>query len=184
MDIHNNIIYIGKTCSHNPQLRFNSHSTQGNLPEECYNSINIIEICELNSEADVETYEPYLINLYKPKYNNQFKTNDSLTITLPDLKWLNKDEYIENIKIKELKYKETIEYKKFKAENRKNKGKIYTKFTDWLNKQNKGREIKFKEILIETELNNDQFKKLKQNNSYVKTWFNVHKGNKRGYYVI
>ena len=41
-----------------------------------------------------------MINLHKPKYNNDFKTDDFLTIKLPELKWVDKNIYINNIKNK------------------------------------------------------------------------------------
>jgi len=179
----NKIIYIGKTCSINPQLRFNQHSCNGHLGKECYDSVNKIEICELNSHADVNVYEPYLINIYKPKYNDDFKTEDSLTIYLPELIWIDKDEYIVKIKIENDKVKNTIEHQENKANTRLNKGISYIKFKNWLDMQMTGRLVKAKELLLESGLNTRKLGKLKETNTFVREWFKTHTVKKGNYLV-
>jgi len=169
----NKIIYIGKTCSINPQLRFNQHSCNGHLGKECYDSVNKIEICELNSHADVNVYEPYLINIYKPKYNDDFKTEDSLTIYLPELIWIDKNDKVKN----------TIEHQENKANTRLNKGISYIKFKNWLDMQMTGRLVKAKELLLESGLNTRKLGKLKETNTFVREWFKTHTVKKGNYLV-
>lgn len=86
-------------------------------------------------------------------------------------------------------------FKEVKADNRENKGKSYIKFKEWLDKQPKGKIVKVKEILEETEIDRKQLDKLKgtsktkkgtitNNNTFIREWFNTHKGEKVGTYVI
>jgi len=183
IDRNNEIIYIGKTCSINPQLRFNQHSCNGHLGKECYDSIDRIEICELNSHADVNVYEPYLINIYKPKYNDDFKTEDALTIQLPIIEWMNKDEYIAMIKIENDITKNTIKYQENKADSRINKGIAYTKFKNWLDVQISGMSVKAKDLLLESELDTGILNGLKKSNTFVREWFKTHTVKKGNYLV-
>ena len=50
-------------------------------------NVSKIEYTELQTEADMNLYEIYLINLWKPPLNIDDKARDNLTISLPDLKW-------------------------------------------------------------------------------------------------
>ena len=45
------------------------------------------EYTMLSTEADMNLYEIYFINLYKPPLNVDDKAKDNLTIVLPDLEW-------------------------------------------------------------------------------------------------
>jgi hypothetical protein len=49
--------------------------------------ITKIEYAEFQSEADMNVYEVYFINLWKPPLNIDDKTRDSLSIQLPDIQW-------------------------------------------------------------------------------------------------
>ena len=46
-----------------------------------------IEICNLNTEADMYLYEIYYINALKPTLNRDDKANDELSVMLPELDW-------------------------------------------------------------------------------------------------
>ena len=46
-----------------------------------------IEYAEFQSEADMNVYEVYYINLYKPSLNCDDKAEDNLHIQLPDVEW-------------------------------------------------------------------------------------------------
>jgi len=181
IDKDNNIIYIGKTCSENPQWRFNQHSCNGHLDKECYDSIDKIEICELSSHANVNVYEPYLINLYKPKYNDDFKTDDYLVgILLPELEWYDKDEYITMIKIENNKEKNTTNYQENKADSRLNKVKGYDEFINWYNKWD-GSIIKASKIKSICNIDTKQWETLKKNKS-IKSKLDILLQSKRGQY--
>ena len=51
------------------------------------NNVTKIEYTMLSTEADMNLYEIYYINLYKPPLNVNDKAKDNLTIALPELKW-------------------------------------------------------------------------------------------------
>ena len=183
LDKNNETLYIGKTCSENPQWRFNQHATQGHLEKECYKLINEIQISELPSNANVNVYEPYLINLYKPKYNIDFKTNDNIVgILLPELEWTDKDKYIAKIKIENDEEKKTVEYQENKANVRINKVKGYDEFINWYNKWD-GSIIKASNIKIICKMDTeDQWKTLREN-KVIKNKFATMQQVKRGYYI-
>ena len=46
-----------------------------------------IEYAEFQSEADMNVYEIYFINLYKPPLNCDDKAKDGLHIQLPEVEW-------------------------------------------------------------------------------------------------
>lgn len=50
-------------------------------------NVTKIEYAMLQTEADMNLYEIYFINLYKPPLNVDDKARDNLTITLPELEW-------------------------------------------------------------------------------------------------
>jgi len=50
-------------------------------------NVTKIEYTKLQTEADMNLYEIYFINLYKPSLNIDDKAQDNLTIQLPELKW-------------------------------------------------------------------------------------------------
>ncbi len=50
-------------------------------------NVSLIEYTKLTTEADMNLYEIYLINLWKPPLNVDDKAGDELTIVLADLQW-------------------------------------------------------------------------------------------------
>ena len=51
------------------------------------NLVTKIEYAEFKSEADMNLYEIYFINLWKPPLNIDDKCTDNLTVFLPDVAW-------------------------------------------------------------------------------------------------
>jgi len=47
-----------------------------------------VEYAEFKSEADMNIYEIYFINLWKPRFNCDDKAPDDVSVTLPDVKWI------------------------------------------------------------------------------------------------
>lgn len=83
----NDIVYLGRT-KQPLQNRIRGHL----FKKPMHRSINInlvtkIEYAEFKTEADMNLYEIYFINLYKPTLNIDDKVKDNLTITLPDVEW-------------------------------------------------------------------------------------------------
>lgn len=51
------------------------------------NNVSKIEYTQLSTEADMNLYEIYFINFWKPPLNVDDKARDDLTIRLPELEW-------------------------------------------------------------------------------------------------
>jgi hypothetical protein len=49
--------------------------------------VSKIEYAEFKTEADMNVYEIYYINKYKPPLNRDDKAQDDLTFVLPEVKW-------------------------------------------------------------------------------------------------
>lgn len=81
------IVYVGRT---NQPL---STRIRGHLfKRPMYRTLNInqiskIEYVEFKSEADMNLYEIYYINLLKPALNCDDKVKDELTVKLPEVEW-------------------------------------------------------------------------------------------------
>ena len=83
----NDLVYLGRT-KQPLQDRIRGHL----LKKPMHRSINInlvtkIEYAEFKSEADMNLYEIYFINLWKPALNVDDKCKDELSIRLPDVEW-------------------------------------------------------------------------------------------------
>ena len=63
LNLNGEVIYVGKTD--NLKRRFNEHKSE-DMYKECYK----VEYIELDNPADIEIYETYYINKYKPKCNS------------------------------------------------------------------------------------------------------------------
>lgn len=86
----NEVIYIGRT-SEGIKRRIYSHFNQGHLPNECYRGVDKISYCTFQTKTESRIIEQYLINIYKPIYNTEFKEykNLAIKIDLSDVKWRN-----------------------------------------------------------------------------------------------
>lgn len=83
----NCLAYIGRT-KQPLQARIRGHM----FAKPMHRAIDIhnvtkIEYTEFLTEADMNLYEIYYINLWKPPLNVDDKARDNLSITLPDKKW-------------------------------------------------------------------------------------------------
>ena len=83
----NSIVYLGRT-KQPLQARIHGHL----FKKPMHRSINIelvtkIEYTDFPTEADMNLYEIYFINLWKPPLNIDDKCNDNLTVSLPDIEW-------------------------------------------------------------------------------------------------
>lgn len=109
------IIYIGKTIRLHVRMKSEHFTSNGHLPQKCYDETVKIYCSKLNNKDEMSIYERYYINLYNPKYNQQYNNNSTFNFTLPDLKWC---EYNENLF--KIKKDGNEKLKKDKAENNKN----------------------------------------------------------------
>lgn len=81
------LIYLGRT-KQPLQNRIRGHLFQ----KPMHRSISIdlvtkIEYAEFHTEADMNLYEIYFINLWKPPLNIDDKCRHELTVALPDVDW-------------------------------------------------------------------------------------------------
>jgi len=82
------LVYLGRTNQPlNTRLRghFINRPMQRKL--EC-NSVTKIEYINFSAEADMNLYEIYFINKYKPPLNCDDKARDDLTVSLPEPEWV------------------------------------------------------------------------------------------------
>ena len=81
------LVYLGRTKQ---PLQSRIHGHLFKKPMQRSISINLvtnIEYAEFPTESDMNLYEIYFINLWKPPLNIDDKCNDELTIRLPDVEW-------------------------------------------------------------------------------------------------
>lgn len=81
------LVYLGRT-KQPLQNRIRGHLFK--KPFHRSISINLvtkIEYAEFSTEADMNLYEIYFINLWKPSLNIDDKCKDDLTVRLPDVEW-------------------------------------------------------------------------------------------------
>lgn len=81
------LAYLGRT-KQPLQARIRGHM----FARPMHKVINIhnvtkVEYTQLQTEADMNLYEIYFINLWKPPLNVDDKARDNLTISLPELEW-------------------------------------------------------------------------------------------------
>lgn len=82
-----NIVYLGRT-KQPLQNRIRGHLFKKSMHRSIYiNHVSKIEYSEFKTEADMNLYEIYFINLWKPPLNIDDKTEDNLTISLPEVEW-------------------------------------------------------------------------------------------------
>ena len=83
----NALVYLGRTKQ---PLQSRIHGHLFKKPMHRSISINLvtkIEYSEFQTEADMNLYEIYFINLWKPPLNIDDKCKDELTVHLPDVEW-------------------------------------------------------------------------------------------------
>ena len=81
------LVYVGRTTQ-TLQNRMRSHLFRKPMHRTLFiDMITSIDYAELPSEADMNLYELYYINLWKPPLNVDDKAKDDLTVSLPELEW-------------------------------------------------------------------------------------------------
>lgn len=81
------LVYLGRT-KQPLQARIYGHMFQKPMHRAIdINNVSKIEYTQLSTEADMNLYEIYFINLWKPPLNVDDKAKDDLTICLPELEW-------------------------------------------------------------------------------------------------
>lgn len=81
------LVYLGRT-KQPLQNRIRGHLFKKAMHRSIeINLVTKIEYAEFKSEADMNVYEVYFINLWKPPLNVDDKCNDNLSVTLPDVEW-------------------------------------------------------------------------------------------------
>ena len=108
IDADNQIIYIGKTIRL-PARMVQHFKTDSHLSDECYDHVKYVFYSSLNTKAEMDIYELYLIDKYRPRYNikSVYEEEEISSIVLPELVW---KEY--QSECLELKEKGTIPNKK------------------------------------------------------------------------
>lgn len=82
------IVYLGRT-KQPLQDRIRGHVFKKPMHRDIdINHVTKIEYATFATEADMNVYEVYFINLYKPIFNCDDKALDSLSVSLPDVKWV------------------------------------------------------------------------------------------------
>lgn len=83
------LVYVGRT-KQPLQNRIRGHLFKNPMQRSLFiDQISRIEYAFLPTEADMNLYELYYINLWKPPLNVDDKSKDQLTIRLPELEWHN-----------------------------------------------------------------------------------------------
>lgn len=81
------LIYLGRT-KQPLQNRIRGHLFKKPMHRSIdINLVTKIEYAKFKSEADMNLYEIYFINLWKPPLNIDDKCTDNLTVFLPDVAW-------------------------------------------------------------------------------------------------
>jgi len=111
VDDNNQIIYIGKTIRL-PARMVQHFKTDRHLTDECYDNVKSVFYCSLKTNAEMDIYEIYLIDKYRPHYNQKsvYEQDEMSSIVLPELVW--KEYHHESLNLKE---KGTIPNKKTAA---------------------------------------------------------------------
>lgn len=110
------------------------------------NQVTKIEYAEFETNADMNVYEIYLINKFKPLLNKDDKTKDHLTIELPEVEFKQYfcpllDKWKHQIRLKDIEYKNKKEENTRMAEVFRKQRKIksdtlpYDEYREWLDGQ-------------------------------------------------
>ena len=81
------LVYLGRT-KQPLQNRIRGHLFKKPMHRSMeINLVSRIEYAQFQTEADMNLYEIYFINLWKPPLNIDDKCKDNLTVSLPEVKW-------------------------------------------------------------------------------------------------
>ncbi len=89
-----NLVYLGRTRQPLKQRLYGHFFKPQMMRTLSLNITSKVEYALCKTEADMNLYEIYYINLYKPVLNIDDKCGDEMTVTLPDLKWIEWDDDI------------------------------------------------------------------------------------------
>lgn len=100
VDANNQIIYIGKTIRL-PARMVQHFTTDSHLTDECYDKVKYIFYSSLKTKAEMDIYEIYLIDKYRPHYNikSVYEQEEFSSIVLPELIW--QEYHNESLNLKE-----------------------------------------------------------------------------------
>lgn len=76
------VIYVGKSIDVVRRIKSHNH-----LSQECYEKTKVIEWIPIANDSDLNVYEMYYINLYKPIFNKKDIGKYHLSIELPMMTW-------------------------------------------------------------------------------------------------
>ena len=83
----NDLVYLGRT-KQPLQTRLHGHFFKKPMHRSIsINLVTKIEYAMFPTESDMNLYEIYFINLWKPALNIDDKCKDELTVRLPDVEW-------------------------------------------------------------------------------------------------
>ena len=81
------LVYLGRT-KQPLQSRIHGHLFKKPMHRSiAINLVTKIDYAEFKTESDMNLYEIYFINLWKPPLNIDDKCKDELTVNLPDVEW-------------------------------------------------------------------------------------------------
>jgi len=100
VDDNEQIIYIGKTIRL-PARMVQHFKTDSHLPDGCYDNVKDVFYCLLKTKAEMDIYEIYLIDKFRPQYNEKsvYEQEEISSIVLPELVW--KEYHNESLDLKE-----------------------------------------------------------------------------------
>lgn len=100
LDKSGDVIYVGRT--ENLKNRIKQHfSSSGHLSGECYDKVDVIEYTTFNTKPEMDIYEIYYINKWKPKYNTMDKHDVDMKLELNSVwsvYWTENKEYVNRLK--------------------------------------------------------------------------------------
>jgi|GEM_PF-1432660 len=102
VDANNQILYIGKTIRLSDRM-VQHFKTDRHLADECYDHVKHVFYCSLKTNAEMDIYEIYFIDKYRPQYNTKsiYEQDKFSSIILPKLAWKEYHSEILNLKEKD-----------------------------------------------------------------------------------
>ncbi|WP_378952600.1 GIY-YIG nuclease family protein [Pelosinus sp. sgz500959] len=88
IDDNNQIIYVGKTIRL-PARMVQHFKADSHLTDECYDNVKYIFYSSLKTKVEMDIYEIYLIDKFRPQYNikSLYEQEEISSIVLPELVW-------------------------------------------------------------------------------------------------
>lgn len=88
VDKNNQVVYVGKTKRLAARM-IQHFRTDGHLSDDCYDDVASVFYCQLNTKIEMDIYELYYIDKYRPNYNVMgiYESNEISNIILPCVEW-------------------------------------------------------------------------------------------------